>query len=91
MKGGLLLACVLVALVLAGCGGGGKHAYPANVQANFLNSCEANGGDVSSCGCALNWFESHKSLTQFMADEDQVNSGAIPSDVTQAMGSCSNS
>lgn len=87
MKCGLLLPCALVALALAGCGGS-HHAYPASVQSNFLNSCEANGGAVSTCGCALNWFESHASLTQFMADEDQVNSGGTPPDAEKAIASC---
>jgi hypothetical protein len=80
---GPLLATVAL---LAACGG--SHSYPANVQANFLNACEANGGDVSSCGCALKWFESHRSLTQFMADDDQANNGGTPPDMLKASAAC---
>ena len=86
MNAGVALLCLLVALVLTGCGGG--HSYPANVQSNFLNACEATGGDVSTCGCALKWFESHRSLTQFMADDDQANNGGTPSDMIKASAAC---
>lgn len=81
----VLLASV-AAVVLAGCGG--SKSYPTNVQSNFLNACEANGGAVSTCGCTLKWFESHKSLTQFIADDNQVNNGGVPSDMVKASAAC---
>jgi hypothetical protein len=81
---GLVVGSVLG---LSACNGT-NAAYPANVQTNFLNACEGNGGSVSTCGCTLSWFESHRSLTQFMADEDAIYAGSVPADVTTAEAAC---
>lgn len=62
--------------------------YPASVQSNFLTNCEAGGGDAARCGCALRWFESHESLSEFIAvDADIRAGGGVPADVTAGIAS----
>jgi hypothetical protein len=75
-------------LLACSCGGGGVSSYPTNIQSNYLNSCESNGGNTADCSCTLHWFESHVSLTQFQADEDQVRTGGLPDDVSKAINDC---
>ena len=82
-----LLAGAAALAALAACAGGG-HKYPSNVQANFLNSCEGNGGNTSNCGCLLSWFQKHVDFTTFQADEDQVNNGGVPDDLKKALKAC---
>jgi hypothetical protein len=74
-------------LLLPGCGGS-SSVYPANVQSNYLNACESGGGSVAKCGCTLDWFQKHISLTQFQADEDEVNNGSVPDDMKSAVRAC---
>ncbi|HEY2354508.1 MAG TPA: hypothetical protein VGH79_06390 [Gaiellaceae bacterium] len=72
-----LLIVVLVAI---------RAAYPANVQINFLSSCEARGADAGYCGCALKWFESHKTFAQFVAvDAESRTTGRVPPDVAEGI------
>ncbi len=68
--------------------GTGGSTYPPTVQTHFLNSCEHGGGSVSSCRCALDWFQSNVSLTQFLADEDQVRHGIVPADIDEVRAAC---
>jgi len=79
-----------VAIVIAGCGGSSHKPYPVNAQTNFLNSCEQTGGGVSYCQCILNWFEGHKSFTEFLADEDEIRTGGTPADAKTALRGCRN-
>lgn len=67
-------AVAAAVLMLSGCGGS-RH-YPANVQANFLNSCEANGGGVHECGCVLSNIEKSVSLDKFAAADDAIRNGS---------------
>jgi hypothetical protein len=62
--------------------------YPADIQNNFLTNCET-GGNTRRCVCTLKWFEQHLSLTQFLADEDILRSGTIPSDYQRGISACS--
>lgn len=71
----LVLAATGTAFVVVGCGGSSHSAYPANVQTNFLNSCESSGGSSDLCQCTLSYLEKHTSYTQFQADEDQLTNG----------------
>jgi hypothetical protein len=62
--------------------------YPANVQATFVNGCEARGGSAGYCGCVLSWFESHESLASFAALNDQARvTGQVPPEITAAVDS----
>ncbi len=54
---------------------GGHTRYPAVVETAFLASCVQHGAGLSSCQCALNWFESHKSLSQFKSMVAQAEDG----------------
>ena len=82
---GVMAAMVILAVVAIEVPG---PAYPPNVQANFLNSCEAGGGDPGRCGCALKWFESHKSLSEFIAIDAQVrDGGGVSWDVSSGLAS----
>jgi hypothetical protein len=65
-----------------------RGAYPASVRAAFVGSCEARGGASSYCGCVLSWFESHRSLAQFMADANATETEASRSDMAEAVASC---
>jgi hypothetical protein len=64
-----------------------SNAYPANVQSNFLNSCEVN-GSPSVCECSLSWFEQHVSLSQFEQDESELEQGGQPADITSVEQAC---
>ncbi|HEX4705308.1 MAG TPA: hypothetical protein VH352_24485 [Pseudonocardiaceae bacterium] len=63
------------------------NVYPANVQANFLNSCEAS-GPQSVCECSLSWFQNHVGIQQFEQDETDVNQGFQPADVANVQAAC---
>jgi hypothetical protein len=64
-------------------------AYPANVDQNYLSSCEqTSNGNVAYCQCTLNWFQNNVTYTQFLADEDILSNGQTPADLTQAENSC---
>jgi hypothetical protein len=79
--GAMLVLAVVAILAL-------RPPYPASVQANFLNGCEARGGDAGQCGCALKWFESHKSLSEFVAiDAEARATGRVPAHVTTGIAS----
>jgi hypothetical protein len=62
-------------------------AYPANVQANFLNACEAN-SQVTRCTCLLDFFQANVPLTRFEQDDALVNQGQTPPDVVSAENAC---
>ena len=91
----LLSALAIAAIVIFGIPqirhsvlGTGGSTYPPYIQKNFLNSCEHGGGSVGSCRCALDWFQSNLSLTQFLADEDQVRHGTVPADIDEVRAVC---
>jgi hypothetical protein len=64
-------------------------AYPASTAQNFMTSCEqTSNGEVAYCQCTLNWFQTHRTYTQFLADEDMVRAGQIPADITTAENAC---
>jgi hypothetical protein len=64
-------------------------AYPASTAQNFMTSCEqTSDGNVTYCQCALNWFETNRTYTQFLADEDMVRAGQIPADIATAENAC---
>jgi hypothetical protein len=76
---GFTAVCIVVAVVVVY---QERHDYPMSVQTSFLTSCEAHSGDPGRCGCALHWFESHESLTEFIALNNEIgNGGRIPADV----------
>lgn len=69
--------------------GGGHSAYPAEVRTEFLAGCEGGGGDAATCGCILNWFESHKSLGEFVTFLAKVREGeGMTWDVYAGLNSC---
>lgn len=61
--------------------------YPAQIQANFLNSCEVN-STVVRCSCFLGFFESNISLARFEQDDALVTQGQTPADVVNAENAC---
>jgi hypothetical protein len=63
------------------------NIYPASVQTNFLNSCEAN-GSAWICQCSLSWFEQHVGINQFNQDEIEVDQGNVPADITSVEQAC---
>jgi hypothetical protein len=66
-----------------------QAAFPANVDKNYLSSCEqSSNGNATFCQCTLNWFQTNVTLTQFLADEDELNNGQTPPDVTNAENAC---
>jgi hypothetical protein len=97
-------AAVLALLFTVGCSSGSSiasptaapatdvntpAAYPASTAQNFMNSCEeTSNGAVAYCQCTLNWFQAHRTYTQFLADEDMVRAGQIPADITSAESAC---
>jgi hypothetical protein len=62
--------------------------YPASVRTTFVDSCEARGGDAAHCGCVLSWFESNRSLAQFMADANGTVPARSQADMSEAAASC---
>jgi hypothetical protein len=66
-----------------------QAAYPANVDQNYLSSCEqTSNGNVAYCQCTLNWFQDNVAYTQFLADEDMLSNGQTPADLTEAENAC---
>ncbi len=86
---GALVAAAIVGHVAVGMAFQ-RPSYPAEVQARFLAGCHMSWqGTTSQCVCALNWFESHESLTQFNADiAELTTSGGSTWDVRGALYSC---
>jgi hypothetical protein len=65
-----------------------SDSYPVNVQANFLNACEAS-APVSACQCTLTWFEGNVTLAQFEQDEATLEqTGQQPADLRDAVAAC---
>lgn len=62
-------------------------SYPANVQANFLNSCEGS-ATQTQCTCMLGWFENNVTLTQFTLDDQAARQGQDPADLQAAVAAC---
>ena len=83
-----VLILSLASLTFLGCG---SSKYPANVQRNFLNSCEAN-GSVPRCDCVLSYLEAHVSLNTFKAADAAIDAGDTnyPSWLLKAASSCAN-
>jgi hypothetical protein len=66
----------------------GQPRYPTTVESNFLASCTASGGTAGMCACALEWFESHESLSQFVAiDAETRSTGGVPWEVRSGIAS----
>lgn len=80
-------ASALLALGVSACGG---SSYPVNVQTNFLNACETNGGSVSRCGCTLKAIEANVSLSKFQIAENAIEAGDTnyPSWLLNSVSSC---
>ena len=82
----ILTAAALTGGVLTGCGG--SHAYPANYQANYLNSCEAE-TTAQACECSLAYLEAHVPIGKFRAGEAAIEDGSdTPQWVYDAVGAC---
>jgi hypothetical protein len=77
------VGAMVLALALAGCG----EKYPPNIEMNFLDGCEMK-ASATACSCLLGWFEDNRSLTQFLADEDYVRTGTMPTDLATAIQYC---
>jgi hypothetical protein len=80
-----LLSCSAVLGIGTGCGG---NDWPANIESNFLNSCEAQ-GSRSKCECALANLKEKMTADQFEAAEKAlVTSGTADSRITDAIAAC---
>ncbi len=62
-------------------------AYPANVQTNFLTSCEAT-GPAAVCECSLSWFQQHIPISQFEQDETELEQGRSTVDIGSVEQAC---
>jgi hypothetical protein len=57
--------------------------YPADVRANFLESCEVQ-GTPSKCRCALAQIEQRMTIAAFRREETSISAGNGPSEVLRA-------
>jgi hypothetical protein len=82
---GIVAVCIVLAVVVVV---RERGDYPASARASFLGSCQSSGGSPAWCGCALSWFESHKSLSETIAIGLEIRAGgAMPADVTAGLAS----
>ena len=63
------------------------NIYPANVQTDFINSCEANGSS-QICECSLAWFKQHVPMPRFQQDEAAAEQGLMPADFVSVESAC---
>lgn len=63
--------------------------YPAEVRANFMDSCTLSGGSASRCECVLEQFEENYSMSEFALFEIALNSnGDVPPKVLELLARC---
>lgn len=65
-------------LALAGCGDDG-HAYPAEIETNFLKACTASGAESAHCACIFDALRKDYTAEEYMAAETALAAGQ-PSD-----------
>jgi len=81
----LLPVLIVIAGFSLGCGG---NSWPANIESNFLNSCETN-GTRSRCECALSNLREKMTADEFEAAEKAlVSTRSMDSRITDAVASC---
>jgi hypothetical protein len=94
-----LLPLLAAAVVVSGCGGGDDKGaattavaptsattttrYPADVRANFLESCEVQ-GTPAKCRCALAQIEQRMTIAAFRREEASISAGNGPGKVLRA-------
>jgi hypothetical protein len=75
-----------LALIATGCG---QADYPASVQRNFMDACEANGGATKKCECAIDKLQSELSFDDYKKEEAAITAGNTPSrKITDAIAEC---
>lgn len=80
----IIAAAIAIPLALSS----SSKSYPANVQNNFLNACEAN-SSAGRCQCMLQWTENHISFAEFSRDDTAMrNGGSAPGWLVTAATSC---
>ena len=66
--------------------------YPAAVQASFIDSCVANGGNTTTCQCFFDYIADQISFERFTDIEIQIKNGATTDEFpifSNAAESCS--
>lgn len=59
-----------------------SYGYPYEFSTNYTDSCVANGGDYSTCGCSLNLLKSTYSYAQSQEFDRQ---GSVPVEFSNAV------
>lgn len=66
-----------------------SDSYPANIEANFLNACEAGGAPASSCRCVFQRIQNQFSIEEFDALENEMTlTGAVPAAIEASVSGC---
>jgi hypothetical protein len=87
----LLVAGLGLALLAVGCGGGdNKSSYPAEVRANFLDSCTSSGGNESQCKCAWDEITKKIKFEDFVKMEQDIAAGSGGEELVPIITKCLN-
>jgi hypothetical protein len=93
---GVLAAPLIAFGAYAGVSGGGSNSqgdaldsYPANIEVNFLNACEAGGAPADSCRCAFQQIQSEFSIEEFdVLEREMALTGVVPAPVAASVSNC---
>jgi hypothetical protein len=86
----LVMAGLGFALLAVGCGGDNKSSYPAEVRANFLDSCTSSGGNGSQCKCAWDEITKKIKFEDFVKMEQDIAAGGGGEELVPIITKCLN-
>ncbi|MFQ5948315.1 MAG: hypothetical protein ACE5KX_05605 [Acidimicrobiia bacterium] len=77
---------VVLALVLAACGGG--EEYPPQVVDEYLSRCLQEGGNQEFCQCTIDEIQDRMSLAEFLTAFKAAPGAQLPEEFHEGIAAC---
>lgn len=93
MRRAVVIGCIVLALVMAGCGDSAPSEYNAEVEKNFIETCTDQGGDdlQDVCQCAYDAFKDEIPFDRFQRVDERLAddpSATLPDDFLNLYTDC---